>query len=182
MQENLYKPKAYRSLCRALCTLTGTTIPAAGTREAELVTHVVRTMAALNKAPAACLAAGLEENIIQTLLNILPQPRKELGKITMTSVTLMPTTKVNSVLVGNTARCLMPYADDATAGASLYQDRSLFGVEKLICSMAACAEMPVRQNLSVLLAKGCRLEGVREVVTEFRGMQMMQELQSKYKL
>ena len=48
--------------------------------------------------------------------------------------------------------------------------------------MAACAEMPVRQNLSVLLAKGCRLEGVRELVTEFRGMQMMQELQSKYKL
>jgi len=93
----------------------------------------------------------------------------------------------------------MPYADafsgtggDDSSGIipdaagqgclQMYQQRENRGVERMICAMATISDMPVRQNLSILLAKGCRVPGVRDVVHQFRGIQMMQELQSKFKL
>eukprot|EP00605_Chrysophyceae_sp_TOSAG23-4_P001227 GSChrysophyteH1.ASY1.ANO1.1337.1 assembled CDS len=182
VQGKLYKPASYHQLCTALTVLTGSSAPAQGSREAELVSHCIRILAALNKPTEECIAAGVNTRIVQTLLNVFPEPRKELGKVTPSSVTFVPLVKVPSILIGNAARCLMPFADSAGAAAILYQDRSLLGVEKLICALATCVEMPVRQNISVLLAKGCRLPGVREVVTEFRGMQIMSEMQSKFKL
>ena len=185
VQEQLYQLNIYRKLCRSLKTLTAHgSAPVAGSREAELHGHVVRTLAGLNKPSGEVLAAGVEEGIVQSLLSILPEPKKELNEYTPVSVTLMPTIKVSAVLIGNAARCLIPYADYATAQKLLYSDRKLIGIEKMICSMATCTEMPVRQNLSVLLAKGCRVPGIRDVVAHYRGIQMMQELQvqGQYKL
>jgi len=185
VQTELYKAANYRRLCRALKTLTTTgTAPLSGSREAELHGHVVRTLAGLNKPSTEALAAGMDEGVVHSLLSVFPEPRKELNEFTPVSITQMPGVKVPSVLIGNAARCLIPYADYEPAQKILYSDRKLIGIEKMICSMAACTEMPVRQNLSVLLAKGCRVPGIRDVVSHFRGIQMMQELQvqGQYKL
>jgi len=185
VQTELYKEANYRRLCRALKTLSSLgTAPLSGSREAELHGHIVRTLAGLNKPSKQALAAGIDEGVVHSLLSVFPVPRKELNEFTPVSVTQMPGVKVPSVLIGNAARCLIPYADYEPAQKILYSDRKLIGIEKLICSMAACTEMPVRQNLSVLLAKGCRVPGIRDVVSHFRGIQMMQELQlqGQYKL
>ena len=185
VQTELYKPANYRRLCRALKTLSATgAAPLSGSREAELHGHVVRSLAGLNKPSSEALAAGVEEGVVYSLLSVFPVPKKELNEFTPVSVTQMPSVKVSAVLIGNAARCLIPYADYEPAQKVLYSDRKLFGIEKIICSMATCTEMPVRQNLSVLLAKGCRVPGIRDVVSHFRGIQMMQELQvqGQYKL
>jgi hypothetical protein len=72
----------------------------------------------------------------------------------------------------------MPYADMPAHAEQLYASKKLFGVEKLICAMASCPDMRVRKNIAILLAKGCRVPGVREKMTTLRGMQMMVELQN----
>ncbi len=188
VQEKLYEIKEYQALCCSLRALVGTKTKTSTTgtgmsaRETELLSHLIRILAALTKPSSEAMKSGLQESIIQTILNIFPEPRRELGKITPSSVTLVPSIKASSVLIGNAARCLMPYADNNDACLILYSNRNNIGIEKLICAMATNTEMPVRQNISVLLAKGCRVPGIREIVTEFRGMQMMTELQSKYKL
>lgn len=72
----------------------------------------------------------------------------------------------------------MPYADVPAYAEQLYGNKKLLGVEKLICAMASCPDMRVRKNIAILLAKGCRVPGVRERMTALRGMQMMVELQN----
>lgn len=71
----------------------------------------------------------------------------------------------------------MPYADIPSHADILYGNKKLLGTEKMICAMASCPDMRVRKNIAILLAKGCRVSGVREKMTELRGMQMMIELQ-----
>jgi hypothetical protein len=46
--------------------------------------------------------------------------------------------------------------------------------------MATCSDIRVRKNIAILLAKGCKVEGMRERLTYFRGMEMIVELQSKF--
>ena len=106
-------------------------------------------------------------------------PRMECGEIAPLSVTLVPAQPASAQLLGNAARCLMPYADDLTYASTLFHDKAYYGVEKLICAMATCVDMRVRKNIAILLAKGCRVPGVREKVSKFRGLQMMIELQDK---
>jgi len=73
----------------------------------------------------------------------------------------------------------MPYADDPNSATVLYCDSKLCTVEKLICSMATCSDIRIRKNISILLAKGCRVPGVRDKIHHLRGMQMMIELQNQ---
>ena len=49
----------------------------------------------------------------------------------------------------------------------------------MVCAMATCSDIRVRKNIAILLAKGCRIQGVRERLQELRGMQMLVELQSQ---
>ncbi len=55
----------------------------------------------------------------------------------------------------------------------------LHSIERLICAMATCTDIRVRRNISILLAKGCRLPGVREHVEKYRGLQIMVQLQNQ---
>jgi hypothetical protein len=141
--------------------------------------HFIRLLASLPHPSAENRTIAHKEGILQSLLALFPMPRMECGEITPLSVTLVPNQPAPAQLLGNAARCLMPYADDLTYATILYNDASLYGVEKLICAMATCVDMRVRKNIAILLAKGCRVPGIREKVTKFRGLQMMIELQDK---
>ena len=62
---------------------------------------------------------------------------------------------------------------------SLQPSIPVCAIERLICAMATCCDIRVRRNISILLAKGCRISGVRNHVELFRGMQIMVELQKQ---
>ena len=176
----LTKPDTYRWLCRRIVVPTVRPAdPAVEKCQAEERAHFVRVLANITQPSAACLAVGMQEGILPALLAVLPTPRLDCGEVTATSVTLVPHDLAPALMLGNAARCLMPYADHATYGAELYTHKAWQGVEKLICAMASCPDMRVRKNIAILLAKGCRVPGVREKMTALRGMQMMIELQDK---
>lgn len=141
--------------------------------------YFIRILASLSNPSEKLRKVGLEEKVIESLLGIFPLPRMELGEVTPASVTLVPVSPAPTLLLGNAARCLMAYADDATVMKRLYEKDDLLGVQKLICAMASCGDIRVRRNIAILLAKGCRIPAVREKVSKFRGMQMMVELQDK---
>jgi hypothetical protein len=143
--------------------------------------HFVRVLASLSNPSEACKRVGMEENILFSLLQVFPTPREYGGEITPLSVTLMPHEPINAVSLGNAARCLMSYADDIESHAIvLFKQDKLLAVEKMVCAMASCTDTRVRKNIAILLAKGCRIQGVREKVTLYRGMEMMIELQNKF--
>lgn len=199
-QKHLLEPAIYRMICRRI-TIPGNNIATAAavissnkTTEKKEVqqqlhqwmyeerSHYIRVLASLTQPPVPCLAIGMEEDILAALLAIFPNPQQEGSDgITARSVTLMPAHLEPPLLLGNAARCLMPYADIPQYAAILYQNKELRGVEKFICAMASCPDMRVRKNIAILLAKGCRVgDGkVRSRITELRGMQMMIELQDK---
>ena len=57
---------------------------------------------------------------------------------------------------------------------------AVHSIERLVCAMATCSDIRVRRNISILLAKGCGVSaGVRDHVSNFRGMQIMLELQNQ---
>jgi hypothetical protein len=182
-QEALLKIDAYAALCRCVSRLQLDEDVGIDADRAKWLaderSHYIRVLANLTKPTAACLTVGLKESILAGLLAVFPMPRLECGEITARSVTLMPAELSSALLLGNAARCLMAYADDPRGAAALYSDRKLLGVERLICAMASCPDIRVRRNIAILLAKGCRLPGVRERITDLRGMQMMVELQSQ---
>jgi len=172
MQQTLSEEAHYRAICRRIA------IPEGATQwQLDERAHFIRVLGALSKPSAACTAVGMQENVLGALLAIFPTPKTELGEITAQSVTLLPDSMPPTALLGNAARCLMPYAD--SYATELYSSTTLQGVEKLVCAMASCPEIRVRRNIAILLAKGCRVPGTREKVTELRGMQMMVELQSQ---
>ena len=82
------------------------------------------------------------------------------------------------MLLGNAARCLMPYADNEEYASVLYGRSAAVGIERLINAMATCNDIRVRKNIAILLAKGAKFPGVRERLTYYRGMQMIVELNS----
>jgi len=189
VQQQLMKPENYRPICQRIA-IAPPPPPSAPTAAAAVVMaekwlldergHYARILANITKPSPECLAIGMEQGILASLLQIFPTPREEMGEVTALSVTLMPADMPSPLLLGNAARCLMPYADCTTSYAKeLYTNASLKAVEKLICAMASCPDIHVRRNMAILLAKGSRLPGVREKLTELRGMQMMIELQDK---
>lgn len=184
----LMEAEHYRMICRRISIATPTaasSTPAVPTTSSPVQwllderSHFIRVLANLTKPTAACMAIGTQEGVLAGLLAVFPTPREDCGEITASSVTLMPVDLAPAMLLGNAARCLMPYADDAKYAADLYSNKQLKGVEKMICAMASCPDMRVRKNIAILLAKGCRVSGAREKMTALRGMQMMIELQDK---
>jgi hypothetical protein len=160
----------------------------------EELSHLIRTLASLTKQSNENLQICYDENLVCYLLLIFPSPREEIGEITPKSVTLVPKNIVGSILLGNTARCLMPLADDVNRNSNiLYDIKSslkislnnddvidiipIHSIERLICAMATCSDIRVRRNISILLAKGCKVPGIRDYIEKFRGMQIMIELQ-----
>lgn len=202
VQKLFLKEKPYRAICRRLAppsaNITTTSVVDEDDAKAALDerSHYIRAMASIGTATITALSKGgscigiievtkiaLEENLISSLLAVFPRPKDDCGVFTPQTVTLMPAEPVSPLLIGNAARCLMTFADISSCSEQLYGSnkkyQALIGVEKLICAMATCVDMRVRKNIAILLAKGCRVPGVREKITELRGMQMMIELQDK---
>jgi len=136
-----------------------------------------------------------------------PMPSKEDGIITPMSVTRAassPSSQQGSsalassfppLLLGNAARCLIPYAECQITAEILFLDgyksktskrssssgTKLYTVERLICAMANCTDTKVRKNVAIVLSRACKYnEDVKERVTYYRGVQMMTELQSTF--
>lgn len=180
-KELLLSPSAYRSICKGFAATARYAASESETYLKDQCGHWIKLLANLSPLSPSCKEIAKEERLIQHLLLIFPTPREELGEITPVSVTLMPKGVIPSaLLIGNASRCLMPLADDPALNGVLYTEKSQLGVEKLICSMATCTDMRVRKNIAILLAKGCRVPGVREKVDRLRGMQMLVELQDKF--
>lgn len=205
-QQEFEAAEKYRLLCRGLSYVTevcvnsnSSSLSMSGSPK-ELPTeslkwiedergHLIRALAAVAKPTTACKAVALSEDLVSNLLAVFPRPREEFGEVTPTSVTLTPHILPDSLLVGNAARCLLHLADDPKLGAEIFgSDASgaritpaaaRRGTEKLICAMATCTDIRVRKNIAILIAKGCRLPGVREKVSRLRGLQMIVELQDR---
>ena len=177
----------YRIICKRIYLFYKSTTTSNEKWEIDVKSHYVRVLASLISNDTNTLQLmrqiGMEENIIPALLAMFPMPRQDCGVITAKSVTLMPFEPFSTILLGNAARCLLIYADDIKGSKIIFNIKNnsdcLFGIEKFICAMATCTDMRVRKNIAILLAKGCRLEGVRDKITELRGMQMMVELQDQ---
>lgn len=165
----------------------------------EEMIHLLRTLAAIPTSTpgqhnAAHTRAQLsriakDHGVVPALLALFPEPRRDGGEITPTSVTLMPvnvTEIPSAILLGNAARCLLHYSDEVITAQEIFMQESLLGIEKLICGMATITDIRVRRNISIVLAKGIKTMGtqpngqrVRERITHYRGLQMMIQLQSQ---
>lgn len=143
-------------------------------------------------------------NLIVSLMSVFPEPRTELGEVTAASVSLSPCNIESPLLLGNAACCLLNYADNASLIPAIFLGRSKFtarskfaaisssssssivdtsdetalNIDKMICAMATCTDTRVRKNISILIAKGCRNEAVKERMTALRGMEMIRALNS----
>ena len=175
--ETVKNPIFYSKLCRRLSENIKLI-----NREDKWITdecgYLVRIIATLPSISPDCLNVAIKEKLVESILNIFPTPRLEMGEITPTSVVLPPIIPVSAIMVGNAARCLIPLADDVKNGSILFNNAGgVHGVEKLICAMANCTDMRVRKNIAILLAKGARVPEVRANIERFRGMQMLVELQ-----
>ena len=186
VQTSLMESSNYRMICRRIYMASSAVTTTGGSFSfnkwaIDEQLHFIRVLAALPSPSDSLKQVAVEEKIFQGLLSLFPKPREECGEITPTSVTLVPihSDTISPQLIGNAARCLMPYADDQKYGPILYKDNKLITIEKWICAMATCTDMRVRKNIAILLAKACRIPGIREKVTHFRGLQMMIELQDK---
>jgi hypothetical protein len=155
--------------------------------------QLIRLFAAITSPPEACLSEAYRLGYLDMLLAYLPMPKMELHEITPQSVILTPNetslwNRNNSLLVGNIARCLIPWADHSVYSQAIFSSSSSsspssspngnnYGLEKLVCMMATCSDIRVRKNIAIVLAKGCRVAEVKKRVEHYRGLQMIVELQ-----
>lgn len=169
----------------------------------EELTYIVRVLATvapvvveLSKTHDIYKTITLKESVLQSIvIAVFPTVRTEIGEYTANSVIQSPklfvdnvknTTSISnnavrSLLIGNTARILLSFAGWEQGCSVLFDQRELAGVEKFVCAMATCSDIRVRKNIAILLAKGCKHStATRELVTKYRGVQMMIELQDKF--
>jgi hypothetical protein len=176
----LSKSNVYRLLCQKLqrnILITSSSLNNDIKWIKEEIGYLVLILAAIKNPSAELLSIGAKLNIPNLVMTLLPEPRKELNEVTWSSVSLAPDSTVNTLLVGNTACLLLPYADVSDIAKSVFSlNRDTLHIEKLVCAMANCYDSRVRKNLSILIAKGCRNQQVRDRVTELRGMEIIREL------
>ena len=185
-QSILEDPEKYRQICQVL-RRNISVFPSYENKYEEQKwvieerTNAVRVLSGIVKLSSECYTIALQENLIPSLCLIFPAPREELGQITPSSVTQIPHNIASALVLGNAARCLMHFADHTECAASIFDiHSSLHPIERFICAMASCSDLRVRKNIAILIAKGCRLCGVREKVDYFRGMQIIRELQASF--
>lgn len=169
------------------------------TDELNYAVRIFATLAPLvtaNKSSCEKLCAlTVQEHVLEAIIAaVFPPPRSELGEYTANSVIQTPklfvdnmknnsigNNSVRAVLIGNAARVLLGLANSTGCCEVIFGNRKLLGVEKFVCAMATCSDMRVRKNIAILLAKGCKFSpATRELVTRYRGVQMMIELQDKF--
>eukprot|EP00981_Chlorochromonas_danica_P002153 scaffold428_cov168-Ochromonas_danica.AAC.18 len=182
VQEKLLSEQCYRSLCRSISVMAAYIAPSDEYNKwkQEGVSTYIRILATLRVIDPSVMAIGRTEGLLASIMSVFPQPRMECNEITPTSVILLPKEAFVPVLLGNAARCLIPYMDDVPSTKLLFGQKQFLAVEKLVCAMASCTDIRVRKNIAIVLAKACKTAPeVRERVSYFRGLQMMIELQNQ---
>lgn len=198
IMSEIYQPATFRILCKALARSVGLFVKA-GT-DLNISTDVekshvekswvndeknnlVRILSSSSNLPSEeCKQIAKEEKLVIALLYLFPKPSYHGGEITPASVVIPPKKPAPALLLGNAARCIMPYAENEEYADVLYGRSAAVGMERLINAMATCSDMRIRKNIAILLAKGAKFPGVRERLTYYRGMQMIVELNSTGKL
>lgn len=194
VMEKIYQPATFRVLCRALARSVGifsesgktlnlsTDVGKAYEEKSWVIdekNNLVRIISSSNNTPSeGCKKVASEEKLVVALLHLFPEPSYHGAEITPASVVIPPKKPAPALLLGNAARCLMPYADNEEYASVLYGRSAAVGIERLINAMATCNDIRVRKNIAILLAKGAKFPGVRERLTYYRGMQMIVELNS----
>lgn len=198
VMNEIYQPSTFRILCKALARSVGLFVDI-GTNlniskdieksyeEKSWVNdeknNLVRILSSNGNPPSEeCKRIAKEEKLVIALLYLFPKPNYHGGEITPASVVIPPKKPASALLLGNAARCIMPYAEDGEYADILYGRSAAVGMERLINAMATCSDIRVRKNIAILLAKGAKFPGVRERLTYYRGMQMIIELNSTGKL
>ncbi len=182
-------PAPYGILCKIMKSCEGLLLAlsplssedqATATESCELMmSQVVTVLAHMSSIGEDTMTVAVKEGLMESLLAIFPTPRMELGSVTPASVTKTPSRIASALALGNAAMCLRNFADDKITGPEIFGNPKLLGVEKMICAMATCTNLSVRKNIAMLLAKGSRWPGIKEKVVEFRGMEIMRELQAQ---
>ena len=194
IMKEIYMPTVFRVLCKALARAVG--IFSEPGRDLDISINIeksfeektwvvdeknnlVRILSSCSTAPSeGCKKVAREEKLIVALLHLFPRPHDHGGEITPASVVIPPKRPAPALLLGNAARCIMPYADNDEYADILYGKSAVVGMERLINAMATCSDIRVRKNVAILLAKGAKFPGVRERLVYYRGMQMIVELNS----
>jgi len=193
--QEVYKASTFRLLCKATARAVG--IFAEPTSPVDIATitkqyeerpwvmeekmNLMRILSTNSGSLSAeCKKIASEEKLVLAVLFLFPCPPMHGGQVTPQSVIIPPPKPAPTLLLGNAARCLMPYAELEEYAIILYGQSQALGIERLVNAMATCSDIRVRKNIAILLAKGCKVPGARERLTHFRGMEMIIELQSKF--
>ena len=176
VQEILQSATVYKTLCERLIKNASLEACAEQPWILDERNQLIRVIASVRDVPTQAKGIGFALELPQVMVSLLPTPRRELNRVTPTSVILPPLVPMHATLLGNIALSLLPFADDKDQLVSIYLGNTL-GVERLVCAMATCQDMRVRKNIAILLAKGCRDPAIKKQIEHFRGLQMIVELQ-----
>ena len=176
---SLLEEDNYRMLCRRISKSKANDGENCEKWELDERNSYVKTLASLPVSSQKYMTVGKEEDVITALLQIFPMPKTDCGVVTPETVTLMPQKIQSPIILGNAARCIMPYCDEPEVAYKTLSKNELLGIEKFICAMATCQDIRVRKNIAILLAKLSRSTEAREKITKFRGMQMIVQLQNQ---
>jgi hypothetical protein len=170
----------------------------------DLLAHFIRIIAHLFAGNAKTIFGNemlkkvlYEEELLSSILFLLPMPRMDCYEITDQTVTLMPRFPGNGLVIGNIIHILLQFFNNEPQLTRLLFEEILslskdntnnnkkknsryYTIEKSICAMATCQDIRVRKNIAILLAKACQIDAkIRERVSYYRGLQMIVELQKE---
>jgi hypothetical protein len=168
----------------------------------DLLAHFIRIIAHLFAGNAKTILSNemlkkvlYEEELLSSILFLLPMPRMDCYEITDQTVTLMPRFPGNALVIGNIIHILLQFFNNEPQLTRLLFEEILslskdnnnkkknsryYTIEKSICAMATCQDIRVRKNIAILLAKACQIDAkIRERVSYYRGLQMIVELQKE---
>ncbi len=142
--------------------------------EIDEQSYLIKILASINPSND-CMIVALNENILESIMNLFPMPRLELNQITRNSIILPPSKVSSSILLGNACKILINYSENVI----LYES-NLLCIEKLICCLANVHDIRVRKNIAIILAKGSKkIPHIKEKIQDLRGLEMLTELNDK---
>lgn len=103
---------------------------------------LIRILASFSQPSSAFLSAARQRKLAAVLMRQLPEPRKEAGEWTATSVCLPPQDKIYPQVIGNICKIFIVLVEDDVCAKSI---TSTEGIAKLICCLSNQSNVSVRQ-------------------------------------
>lgn len=137
---------------------------------------LVRALAAALDADAVKRLIEQSRDFFPALARVLPEPRKDIDRVTANSVTWPPSAPIPAATACNACKAIIPALSDQNVATDLIADGAL---ERLVCAIANYKELPVRRNCAIVLAKIMALvPASKDRVRELRGLEMITTLGS----